>query len=150
MGKYTANIRQKSSPQAQHCNSDPDLLRLLLDDLHQLRIYLAEVFLIFAIGSLSFLLLAFPSLRDHHHTGRPFRGASRTQLRARRDEDVGNTMIFAEYGDVGDDVHGRDVCGKNHDAWRFWNGDVCLRDRGLAKGLDDFFHTPFQRLVRSG
>ena len=53
-------------------------------------------------------------------------------------------MVLAKDGDVGNNIHGRDVCRQNHDAWR--RGVVGSLWR-FSQRLNNFFNTPLQGLV---
>ena len=52
-------------------------------------------------------------------------------------------MVFAQHGDVGDDVHGAYVCGEDDDG-EWMGGGGC---GGFADGFDDFFHAAFKDAV---
>lgn len=127
--------------------SNLDLLLLLKSQFHQIRIHLAEVFLITVLGLLA--LLSWLG-RHHNNTCRPLGGAGSTELGARCDKDVGNTMILAQDRDMANDVQGRDVCCENDDANRFCDGCICSWGGTFAEGFDDFFDTSFERFVDGG
>lgn len=56
-------------------------------------------------------------------------------------------MVLAQDGDVGDDVHGRDVSREDDDAAA---DDVGSAGGGLAQGLDDLLDTSLEGLVLCG
>lgn len=117
------------------------LLALLLGKLGQLLEDSAEVL---AIG----ILVLASRLGGHHdHTSRTLGSGGGTELSAGSDENVGNTVVFAQNGDVRDDVHGGDVSGKNDDRGGNIDGGVSGGDGGLAESLDDLLDTALERLV---
>lgn len=57
-------------------------------------------------------------------------------------------MVFAEDGDVRDDVHGGDVTGDDDEAGE--SGVAGAGGGGLAQGLDDFLDTALEGVVLGG
>ena len=112
---------------------EPLLLVLLLRVLDQRLVRLLE--LLIDLGLLA--LLSNRALEDHDHACRPLGLGGSTELSARVDEEEGDVVVLAEYGDVGDDVRGRDVAGDDDDAGE--GGVGRGGGGGLAEGLHDFF-----------
>lgn len=87
---------------------------------------------------------------DHDNGGRTLGAASGTQLGTRRQENVGDVVVLAEDGDVGDDVHGADVGGEDDDGRGEDLGGGRVGGGGFADGLDDFFDTALEALLLCG
>ncbi|KAF3398574.1 hypothetical protein F1880_006332 [Penicillium rolfsii] len=121
-----------------------DVFALLFGELGQLLKDLAKVL---TIGTLLELLVLARLGGHHDNTGRALGGSRGTELRTGGNKDVGNAVVLAQNGNVGDNVHGGDVGSENNNA----GGDVDLGvgggDRRLAEGLDDFLDTTLERLV---
>lgn len=132
------------------------LSSLLLHKLHKrgvdLGVILAVVLLVVAaLGLLLLRLLAVGGgalLRDHDDRGRALRLGGGAELGAGGDEDVGDVVVLAEDGEVGDYVHGGDVAGDDDDARE--GGVSGSRSGGLAEGLDDFFYAALEGVVLGG
>ena len=95
-----------------------DMPALPLDRFHQSLEYLVPfrsiAFPFYFFSILSFLFAS--GADDHNYACWAFCLARYPQLRARGNVDVWNVMIFAEDGDMRDNVHGRDVGCEDHDA----------------------------------
>ena len=95
-----------------------DMPALPLDRLYQSLEHLVPfrsiAFSVYFLSILSFLFAS--GANDHNYARGALCLARHPQLRARGDVDVWNVVIFAEDGDVRDDVHGRDVSCEDHDA----------------------------------
>lgn len=124
-------------------------LGLLPGDLDQFLIDFAEVL---AVVLRIVLLLALGGRlgHGHHHARRAFRGGRVAELSSGGDEQVGNTVIFAQNGNVGDDIHRRDVSGEDDDATGDCDNFVGGGNGGFPKGLDHLLHTSLQALVDGG
>lgn len=85
----------------------PHCLRRLCDQLLQVAVSLCELLCILVLDVL--LGLGRPVSGDHDHTRGSLGCACFTKLRARLDVDVWNTVVFAQNGNVRDDIHWRDV-----------------------------------------
>ena len=126
--------------------------RLLLHILDKGRVRLGKVLavvvllLLLALGLLgSSSLLSVALLHDHDDAGGTLRLGRGAELRARRDEDEGHVVVFAEDGQVRDDVLRGDVAGDDDDAGE---GGVVGRGRGgLAEGLDDLLDAALEGVV---
>lgn len=128
---------------------DVRLLGLLPGDLDQFLIDFAEVLSV-VLGVLLLLALGGRLGHGHHHARRAFRGGRVTELSSGGDEQVGDAVIFAQHGDMGDDIHRRDISGEDDDATRDSDNFVGSGNSGFPEGLDDLLHTTLQALVDSG
>lgn len=119
------------------------LLTLLLRKLGQLFEDLAEVLIIL----INLLALAGRLGGHHDHTSRAFGGGRGTELSARGNENVGNSVVLAQNGNVRDDIHGGDISSENDDGGGDIDGSVGSGNSGLAESLDNFLDTTLERLV---
>ena len=127
-------------------NTNP--LGLLLGEFGQFFIHAAEVL---AVVVLVLLLALGGRLGDDHgDTGGTLGGRRVTELSSGCDEDVGDSVVLAEHGNVGDNIHGRDVGGEDDNAVGDRDGGVRGRDGRFAEGLDDFLDTALEALVDGG
>lgn len=116
----------KAKRTKQEITLNRQLLAFLLRKFGQLLEGLAEVL---AIGILVDLLALAGRLGGHHdHTSRALGGGRGTELGAGSDENVGDAVVLAQNGDVGDDVHGRDVGSENDNSRGSIDGSVGGRD----------------------
>jgi len=83
------------------------------------------------LASLPALILA-----NHDDGSRALRRARLAELRAALDVDVRHAVVLAQHGDMGDDVHGRDISGDDDDG----GGVGRVRGARFAQGFDDFFY----------
>lgn len=114
------------------------------NQLLQLGIRLLELLRVVVLDVLG--LLARPGLGDHDNGGGPLCCAGLAELCARLDVDVWDAVVFAENGDVGDDVHGRDVGGNDDDGGRVVDVGGVSRALRLTESLDDFLDTTAEGL----
>lgn len=139
--------REKTDIQAILLNNH--LLELLLGQLGELLEHLSEVLTV-GIGLEVLLALLGGLGGDHDHTGRALGGSGGTELGAGGDEDVGDTVVLAQDGNVRDNIHGGDIGSENDDT----AGDIDLSVGGgngrFAESLDDFLNTALEGLVDSG
>ena len=119
------------------------MLALLDDQLVELLVSLVPLVIL--------LLALLAGGRGDHDDGSGALGAAgSTELGARREEDVGDVVVLAEDGDVGDEVHGADVGGKDDNCWCCDLGCGRVGGCGLADGLDDLFYTTLKALLLCG
>lgn len=81
-------------------------------------------------------------VHQHDHTRGSLGLSTQSQLNPASDEDVGNFLVLALNWEMGDDVHGRDICCKN---------DYTFESlaNGLADLLDSSLHSlDFNELSR--
>jgi hypothetical protein len=123
---------------------DLDLLALLLGQASELLEHLGELLIIFLLA------LASSLGGNHDHTGGALGSGRGTELGAGGDEDVGDTVVLAENGNVGDDIHGGDVGSEDDNTAGDGDGSVGSGDGGLAESLDDLLDTTLERLVDGG
>jgi hypothetical protein len=136
------NIKS-SHPRISPCTTLlPHCLSSLPNNLNKLPICLDK--LVIAFRS----LLARPLLADHDHARGPLRRTGLAELRARPDVDVRHVVVFAENGDVRDDVHGRDIGGDDDDGRGVSERGV--RGFGFAQRFYDFFYAAAERLGFGG
>jgi hypothetical protein len=121
-------------------------LRRLSHQLLQLSKRLGKLFRVFVLDVL--LVLRCPVFRHHDDARGSLGCAGLAELCARLDVDVGHAVVFAEHGDVRDDVHGRDVGGDDD------NGDGVAEvggcDLGFAQRFDDFLDAAAEGLGLGG
>lgn len=139
--------REKTDIQAILLNNH--LLELLLGQLGELLKHLSEVLTV-GVGLEVLLALLGGLGGNHDYTGRALGGGGGTELGAGGDEDVGDTVVLAQDGNVRDDIHGGDIGSENDDT----AGDIDLSVGGgngrFAESLDDFLNTTLEGLVDSG
>ena len=121
-----------------------DSLAGLANNLDKLAIRLDEF--VVALSS----LLAHLVLADHDYTGRSLCCAGLAELRTALDVDVGHVVVFAENGNVRNDVHGRDVSGDDDDGGGVGQGGTGACGSGFAQRLDDFFYAAAEGLGFGG
>jgi hypothetical protein len=127
---------QSKSKQALHL----DGLTHLDGELVQLVVGLLPLLCRLLLGALALLGC------DHDDTRGPLGATSGAELGTARHVDVGDAVVLAKYGNVADDVHGRDVGGENDNT----GGRVgCAGDAGgrFADGLDALLDTALEGLV---
>jgi len=83
---------------------------------------------------------------DHDNTRGPLGATSGAELSTAGHVDVRDAVVLAKYGNVADDVHGRDVGGEDNDTRGRVDcaGDACRR---FADGLDALLDTALESLV---
>jgi hypothetical protein len=121
-----------------------DLLALLLGETSELLKDLGELLIIFLLA------LARGLGGNHDHTGGALGSGRGTELGAGSDKDVGDAVVLAENGNVGNDIHGGDVGSENNNTAGGADGSVGRRNSGLAESLDDFLDTTLEGLVDGG
>lgn len=127
------------SEQALHLDSLAHLDRELV----QLGVGLLPLVLGLLLGALALLGC------DHYDTCGPLGAACGAELGTAGHVDVGDAVVLAEYGNVADDVHGRDVGSEDDDS----RGRVgCAGDASgrFADGLDALLDTALEGLVLCG
>lgn len=92
-----------------------DRLARLGYKLSQITVHLRELL---SILRCVVLLLALALLGHHDYAGRSLCCAGLAELCAALDVQVRDVVVFAEHGDMRDDVHGRDVSGDDDDRGR--------------------------------
>jgi len=123
-----------------------DMLTQLLGEFVELLVRLGPLLVL----GLRLTLLRSALGRDHDHTGGSLCAARRAQLRPTGQVDIRDIVVFAEDGDVRDDVDGRDVCGENDDSWWQSSGHGRVAWCRLADCFDDFFDAALQTFLLRG